>query len=152
MPSRSLGCQLPANRMFVDGLLQSRGLKRRLRRLGRAGPRSTTALPFEGARKLGVLVTVLELPTDVDHPNTIVIFTHPVVATNADHGPAKLALPALTIRAIRRKGFTVDIGYAAHATHARHGRVAAMRRKRSVTGKGHIEAQGLTGKGEHHEN
>lgn len=96
-----------------------------------------------------MLVAVVELATDVGHPDDLFIFAQPVVATNANHGPAKLALPALTVGAERGEGFTVDVG---NASDTRHGRVTAVSRELSVTGNSHVKSQSLTGKGEHHEN
>ena len=132
----------------MDRLLQGGGLEGRLRRLRRTGPRSTASFPLDRARKLGVLVVVVvELMTNVGHPDPFLIFTHPIVATNVDHSPTKFTLPALAVRAEWRKWLTVDIS---NTSNTGHGCVAAVSRKLSVTGDGHIKSQSLSGERKHH--
>ena len=130
----------------MDRLLQGGGLEGRLRRLRRTGPRSTASFPLDRARKLSVLV-VVKLMANVRHPDPFLIFTHPIVATNVDHSPTKFTLPALAVRAEWRKWLTVDIS---NTSNTGHGCVAAVSRKLSVTGDGHIESQSLPGERQHH--
>lgn len=109
------------------------------------GAGAASALTLERPRQLDIVATAAEFVVDATEPVAILFLTQPIAVTNADHDPTKLSFPPLSVGAVRREGFTVDV------SHACDRDIAAVGRERSVLGNGDPKAESLAGESKHHQ-
>lgn len=97
------------SRVFLDWLLDNSRADDGLRGLWGTGARTASALTLQRTRQLDVVAPAAEFLVNATEPVTILLLAKPVAVTDADHNAAQLSFPSLSIRAVDRERFTVNI-------------------------------------------